>query len=179
MLSQSNIARPYAQALFELAQEQDRLAGWNDQLQLLASITCNSMLLELANNPRFSSSQLADLIIHICDDKLDKKGQNLVKLVVHNGRFSALSDIASAYAALRAKTEKTINAKMITAVAIDEQRQQIFAQTLQKKLGCTVEIAYEVDETLIGGAVIRAGDWVVDGSVKAALERLVGLIGSQ
>ncbi|MXZ80727.1 MAG: F0F1 ATP synthase subunit delta [Gammaproteobacteria bacterium] len=178
MPSQSNIARPYAQALFQLAQEQDNLAGWHEQLQLLATVAEDTRLQELAANPRISSSRLTGLILDVCDGSLDEFGRNLVNLIVQNGRLSAMADIAEAYAACRAEAERTVNATMITAAPIDKGQQDSFSRALREKLGRTVELEFEVDEALIGGAVIRAGDWVVDGSVKAQLERLVGVIGS-
>ena len=87
-------------------------------------------------------------------------------------------DIAEAYAERKAEAEKVITARVITTVAMEDRQQEQFARALQEKLGRRVDLEFRVDEALIGGAVIRAGDWVVDGSVKAQLEQLVGAIGS-
>jgi F-type H+-transporting ATPase subunit delta len=178
MSAQSNVARPYAQALFELAQDQDNLSGWHDQLQLLALVTSDPSMANLTNDPHVSSEQLASLIIDVCGDNLHSQGQNLVRLLVKNGRVSDMADIADAYAARKADAEKVVAAEMITASEMNEAQQKKFSEALQAKLGRTVDLEFEVDEELIGGAVIRAGDWVVDGSVKAQLEQLVGAIGS-
>ncbi len=178
MSAQSNLARPYAQALFELAQEQDDLAGWNEQLQLLAVVASDSTLIGLTNNPGFSATQLTELIVDVCGDKLSDGGKNLVKLLVKNDRVSSMGDIAQAYAVRKAEAEKVIAAEMITAAPIDEKQKKQFSDALQSKLGRSVNLEFAVDEALIGGAVIRAGDWVVDGSVKAQLEQLVGTLGS-
>ncbi len=178
MSAQSNIARPYAQALFELAQEQKDLAGWDDQLQVLAAVCSDSAVLDLTNDPHVSSSQLSELLIEVCGDRLNDGGKNLVRLLVKNDRVLAMSDIAEAFALRKAEAEKVIEAEMITASSIDESQQQQFAKALEAKLGRSVSLEFDVDEDLIGGAVIRAGDWVVDGSVKAQLEQLVGALGN-
>ena len=180
MTESSNIARPYAQALFELAQEKKDLAGWAEQLQLLAAVASDASVIDLTRNPRISSAQLAELIINVCGDvcgdKLNDGGKNLVKLLARNGRVNAMGDIAQAYAAHKAEAEKVVAANMVTAAPINKHQQKQFAEVLQSKLGRSVNLEFEVDEELIGGAVIRAGDWVVDGSVKAQLEQLVGAL---
>ena len=178
MSAQSNVARPYAQALFELAQDQGDLAGWDSRLKLLAAVAGDPSLIQLAGNPHVSDDQLVGLILDVCGDKLGGEGGNLVRLVVKNGRLGDLADIADAFAARKEEAEKVISAKMVTASEMADEQQQKFSAALQSKLGRNVELEFEVDEALIGGAVIRAGDWVVDGSVKAQLEQLVGAIGS-
>ena len=178
MSAQSNIARPYAQALFELAQEQKDLTGWAEQLQLLAVVASDASLINLTRNPHISSAQLGELIISVCGevDKLNDGGKSLVKLLARNGRVAALGDIAQAYAVHKAEAEKVVAANMVTAAPINKRQQIQFAEVLQSRLGRSVNLEFEVDEELIGGAVIRAGDWVVDGSVKAQLEQLVGAL---
>lgn len=175
---QSNIARPYAHALFQLAMEQGNLAVWHNQLQWLSAVADDPQLKDIAANPSVLPDQLVGLIIEISGDKLDQYGRNLVRLIVQNGRLSALAEIAQIYAELRAESEKTVRAAMYTATPLDKSKQDRFASALQHKLGRSVELDFKVDEELIGGAVIRAGDWVVDGSVKTQLARLVGAIGS-
>ena len=185
MSAQNNIARPYAQAVFGLAQEQNNLAQWDAQLQLLATVASDHAVLGLTRNPRVSGAQLAEVILDIGRIESAKAGlkevgpfilntsiKNLVKLLAHNGRIGALGDIARAFTALRSDAEKTVSATMATAVPIDKKQQQQFIMALQTKLGRRVNLAFEVDETLIGGAVIRAGDLVVDGSVRAQLQQL-------
>ena len=178
MPAQSNVSRPYAQALFELALEHDALSDWDDQLQLLAMVAGDQVMADLTKDPHISLEQLSDLIIDVCGDNLNQGGKNLVRLLVRNNRVNAVSDIAQAYAVRRADAEKVIVAQMTTAAPIDERQQKQFAEALQSKLGRSVNLEYEVDEELIGGAVIRAGDMVIDGSVKAQLEQLAGALGT-
>ena len=176
MAELNSIARPYAQAVFELAQQQHDLAGWNDQLELLAVIAADADVARLVNNPRVPAAQLEALILGVAADRLNKEGINLVKLLLHNGRLNVLPQIARAYAARRAEAESVIEAKMTTAGEIDtRQRKQL---ALQAKLGRNIKLEFAVDRALIGGAVIRAGDWVIDGSVRAQLEQLGGALGA-
>ncbi|MGI9319504.1 MAG: F0F1 ATP synthase subunit delta [bacterium] len=172
----TNIARPYAQAVFELARDNDDLAGWGDQLSLLAAVAADQNMVELLKNPAFTTEQQTSLIQEICGDNLSADGNNLVKLLVNNDRVNALPEIAAVYAEKRAEAESVIEADMITATPIDDAQREAFSKALQSKLGRSVKLNFEVNEELIGGAVIRAGDWVVDGSVKAQLEQLVGAV---
>ena len=176
MADLTNLARPYAQAVFELAQGAGDLAGWGERLSTLARIAEDPTMQELLKNPAFSADRQIGLLLDIAGDSLGSDAVNLVKLLVKNGRVSALPAIAELYAEKRADAEKVVEAEMITATSIDEGQQQAFAQALQTKLGRSVKLNFSVDESLVGGAVIRAGDWVIDGSVKAQLEQLVGAV---
>ena len=178
MAELNSIARPYAQAVFELAQQQHDLAGWNDQLELLAVIGADADVARLVNNPRVPAAQLEALILGVAADRLNKEGINLVKLLLHNGRLNVLPQIARAYAAHRAEAESVIEAKMTTAGEIDTRQRKQFAEALQAKLGRNIKLEFAVDRALIGGAVIRAGDWVIDGSVRAQLEQFGGALGA-
>ncbi len=176
MADYSNVARPYAQAAFELAREGNDLAGWGNQLDLLARIASDSNLIELLKNPASTEQQQTGLILEVCGDSISPDAASLVKVLVKNDRINALPDISRIFAEHRAEAERIIEADMITATAIDESQQQQFVNALQTRLGRTVKLSFEVDQDLIGGAIIRAGDWVVDGSVKAQLEKLVGAL---
>ena len=179
MTESSNIARPYARAVFELAAQQKDLAGWSARLELLAAIAANADVVRLAGNPRVSAAQLEELILGVAADSLDSLNEqvvNLVKLLVSNGRIGILPEIARAYAALRAEAENTVAAEIITAAEIDARQRAQFTTALQAKLGRTVKLEFAVDRELVGGAVVRAGDWVIDGSVRAQLEQLVGAL---
>ena len=172
----TNVARPYAQAVFELARDSGNYAAWGDQLDLLAAVASNQTMVELLKNPAFTADQQVKLLLDVCGEKLNPDGANLVKLLVNNDRVNALAEIAAVYAEKRAEAESIIEADMITATPIDESQREAFSSALQSRLGRRVKLNFEVDEDLIGGAVIRAGDWVVDGSVKAQLEQLVGAV---
>ena len=177
MPEQGNIARRYAQAVFELAREQGDLAGWSEQLDLLAAIAADAATRQLLHDPKVPSEQMAELFRRVGAERLSAAADNLVKLLLYHGRVDALPAIAEAYKARRAQAEQVVAAEMTTASEVDPQQRQQFVAALQKKLGRTVELAFAVDRGLIGGAVIRVGDRVVDGSVKAQLEQLAEAMG--
>lgn len=178
MSEQSSLARPYAKAVFELAREAGDYAKWSDQLAFLAVVSGDENILDAIQNPAISKQQITDLLLDIGKDQLDDQGQNLVKLLVRNDRVVALGDISEQFVIMRDEAEQVIEAQLITAAAVDDAQKDKIQKALSKRLGKTIKLEASVDESLIGGAVVRAGDWVVDGSVKAQLQELVGAIGS-
>lgn len=176
MAELNSIARPYANAVFELAQQQDELASWGAQLECLAAIAAHADVVSLAKNPRVAVAQLQQLILHVAGDKLHAGGVNLLKLLIRNVRLNVLPHIANLYAARRATAENVIAAQMITANELALPQREQFTAALQAKLGRQVKLEFAVDQDLLGGAVVRAGDWVIDGSVRAQLEQLSGVL---
>lgn len=178
MSEQSNLARPYAKALFELAQDAGDYGKWTEQLSFLSQISGDQNMLDAISNPSVSKQQITDLLLDIAKDQLDEQAQNLVKLLVRNDRIAALGDINEQFIIMRDEAEQIIEAQLITAAKVDDAQKQKIQSALSKRLGKSINLTATVDETLIGGAIVRAGDWVVDGSVKAQLQDLVGAIGS-
>lgn len=156
-----------------MAREEGDLAAWSEQLDLLAVIAADPMTREMANHPQVSDDELRGLVEGVAGDALTAGGRNLVRLLIRNNRLEVLPAIARAYAERRAEAERTVAARMTTAVAIDESQQQKFVDAMQKQLGRTVKLDFDVDQALIGGAVIRAGDRVIDGSVRSQLDQLI------
>jgi len=178
MSEQISLARPYAKAIFELARDAGEYTEWSDQLELLAMIAQDAAMIGVIHNPDVSQQQLAELIIGVAGDQLNEQGQNLVKLLVRNDRVSAVADINQQSLVLRDNAEQVIEAQLITASAVDEAQKKNIEAALSSRLGKQIKLETTVDESLIGGAIVRAGDWVVDGSVKAQLQELIGAISS-
>ncbi len=178
MSEQISLARPYAKAIFELARDAGEYAQWSDQLELLATIAQDAAMIEVIHNPEVSEQQLAELIIEVGGDQLSEQGRNLIKLLAHNDRLTAVADINQQFLVLRDNAEQVIEAQLITASEVDEVQKQNIETALSSRLGKKIKLEASIDETLIGGAIVRAGDWVVDGSVKAQLQDLVSVIGS-
>ncbi len=174
----SNLARPYAKAVFELAKDSGDYANWSNQLAFLSTVAADQNLLDAIQNPAISAQQITDLVLGIGKDQLDEQGQNLTKLLVRNKRIAALGDINEQFLIMRDEAEQVIEAQLITASEVNDAQKQKIESALSKRLGKTIHLEATVDESLIGGAVVRAGDWVVDGSVKAQLQDLVSAIGS-
>lgn len=180
MLSAANLARPYARAVFEFARANaEDLAEWNRALDLLARIAGDARLARFAADPRTGAEQLQQTVLatvaaakRVAAEQLPPPFVNLVKLLIHNRRLSVAGEVARLFAAHRAAAEDRIAARMTTAIELDAAQQQQFTAALRKKLGREVELEFAVDEEIIGGAVVRAGDSVIDASTRAQLSQL-------
>lgn len=172
MAEATTIARPYAQAAFELAKDSGKFAGWSEALTVLAEVANDKSVSSLISNPNVSSEQLIDIFVSICAEKLDQEGKNFLKVLAENGRLNVMSEIAASFDELKAEAEKTVKAEVVTAFKLDAQQTSKLKAALKKRLGCEVEISSRVDKSVVGGAIIRAGDMIIDGSVTAQLDRL-------
>jgi F-type H+-transporting ATPase subunit delta len=178
MSEQISLARPYAKAIFEIARDSGDYSLWSDQLEFLAMVAADPAMKEIIQNPEITEQRLTDLILDVGKDQFNEHTQNLVKLLVHNDRLAAAEDINQQFLVLRDEAEQVIEAQLITASEVDDAQKQSIETALSGRLGKKIKLETAVDESLIGGAVVRAGDWVVDGSVKAQLQDLVGAISS-
>jgi F-type H+-transporting ATPase subunit delta len=172
MAEKSTIARPYAEAVFALAKEQSKLKDWSEMLQAAALVTSNEDMQAMISNTNVSKDQVASLILDVCGSKFSGEGKNLIKLLAENRRLSLLGEIAAQYEALRAEEEKTIDAEVISAFEVSAAQQKQIAEKLKARLGREVSLSCRVDSTLLGGAVIKAGDLVIDGSTKGQIQKL-------
>lgn len=170
------LARPYAEAVFELARGGDKLAEWSGALDTLAAIVANEDVDALIGNPGVDDRDLAEAIVSIAGKALTAPGggqaENLVRLLAENGRLRLLPEIAAQYAGLRAAAENRVDVEVRAAGELGEKQRKALAEALEERLARQVSLSYTIDEDLIGGAVIRAGDLVIDGSVRAQLARL-------
>ncbi|MGI9270834.1 MAG: F0F1 ATP synthase subunit delta [Woeseiaceae bacterium] len=179
MADNNTIARPYAQAVFELANEAGELSAWSDSLNIAAALLADSGLVEYLSAPELGDDKrldfLSGLFASAKASKLaggDKRGTNFLKLLLENKRTSVLPEIAEHFEVLKANIENSVEATVTSATPISQAQQNEIASSLKKRLGRDVSITTEIDENLIGGAVIRAGDVVIDGSLRARLEGL-------
>ncbi len=176
MAELASLARPYVRAVFDIARAESDLAGWNDQLDTIAAVVSDSQVAALDGNPRVTREQLAELVTSVCGDRIGDGARNLVRLLAENLRLSVVPEIAAQYVLLRAEAENQVEAELETATEVDETQRQKISDALQARLGRQVKLTYSVDSELLGGAVIRAGDWVYDGSVKAQLQKLAAAL---
>ena len=172
MLENSTIARPYATAVFELAQETGQVEEWSAMLGLLGVLTSDKDMRQLITNPKVSRQQLQDLVFDVCGAGLSDLGRNLVKLLVGAGRLQYTANIKDQYERMRAAAEGKVDVEVVTAYTLDEQQQDSIAGIMAGRLGKQVNIVTSVDESLIGGAIIRAGDSVIDASLRGRLTEL-------
>ncbi len=176
MSEAASIARPYARALFEVAQEGNIIDSWSQALGSMAAVAANGEVLALLNNPQVGDEGLYPLFVEAAGEGCGAEVKNLVQLMVVNRRLRAMPEVAQQFEQLRSEAESTIEAQLITAKPVNDEQQAELAEALSKKMGREVTLRTEVNEELIGGAIIRAGDWVIDGSVKAQLESLATAI---
>lgn len=172
----TTIARPYAQAVFELAQAQGDFAGWSETVQLLATIAVDPQAAELLDSPRTTGDQKSSLLLEVAGDKINAGGKNLIKVLAANHRLDAMAEIARLFEIMRNDAEGAIEAELITAMPVSEQQQREVAAALKARLGRDIHLECKVNPALLGGAVIRAGDLVIDGSAKGKLEQLANAL---
>lgn len=176
MAELTTVARPYAQAIFKLAVQQKALKSWSETLQLMQAIAADDTMRVAIDNPSLTITQTAELFIHVCGDHIDEQAQNVVRLLAENNRLQLLPEIAVLYEALKADAENSIEATVISAHAVsDEQRDKIMA-ALKTRFGRDVKVHCEIDESLLGGVIIRAGDTVIDGSLRGKLAKFAHAI---
>lgn len=167
----NTVARPYAQAAFDLARDAGTLTKWSDMLGFAAAVAVDSAMRDAIDSPNMSVEQQADLFTQVCADKLDDQGRNFIKLLAENDRLPVLPQIAALFDELRADAEGTLEATVISARPLSDAQQQDIANALKARFNREVTLQVETDESIMGGAIIRAGDTVIDGSVRGKLQQ--------
>jgi F-type H+-transporting ATPase subunit delta len=168
----ATIARPYAKAAFEYAREENALAGWSRGLKTAADIVADARVAALIKSPETTAADLAEFIAGVAGTSLDAGMQNFVRVLAENHRLLLLPEIAAHYEVLRSAVENTVDVEVISAVALDAAQQEKLKTALSARLKRQVRMSNVVDSTLLGGALVRAGDLVIDGSLKGRLARL-------
>ena len=172
MAERATIARPYAKAVFETALPARAFAPWSAGLTVAAEIVADPRVAELIKNPELPAPTVADFIIGVAGDKLDGHMQNFVRVLAENHRLLLLPEILAHYEVMRADVENTVDVEVISAVKLDPAQAEKLAGALNTRLKRRVNMRNSVDASLLGGAVIHAGDLVIDGSVRGRLQRL-------
>ena len=176
MAEKTTIARPYAQATLALAKEQNALQQWSDMLQYASAVAADEDMAALIASPKLSSEQLAELFLEICSDKLNEHGKNMIRVLAESDRLDIVSEITALFEIERAQSEGMVEAQVISAVELNDAQKSGIAQSLKKRLGRDVSLNCSVDAAIVGGAIIRAGDVVIDGSVIGKLDKLAAAL---
>ncbi|MGH8262676.1 MAG: F0F1 ATP synthase subunit delta [Steroidobacterales bacterium] len=172
MAEKTTIARPYAKAAFALAREQGKLDAWLNALSLAATVVTHARVAPLLTNPRATPADLADLVNEIATGELDARAKDFIKVLATNRRLGYLPEIAAIFAHLKSGSEKSVDVMVSSAVELSAEQQKKIAAAVEKRLARTVRLHTKLDPSLIGGAVLRADDLVIDGSLKGRLDRL-------
>lgn len=172
MAERATIARPYAKAAFEYAREHNAFERWSQALAGASAIVADERVAGLLTNPRVPPAQLLALIADALGGALDEHSRNFLATLADNRRLGLLPQIAAMFEGLRAEAENVADVQVVSAVELNDAQRRRLADALHKRLKRTVRLHCEVDSSLIGGAVVRVGDFVIDGSLKGRLERL-------
>ena len=184
MAERITIARPYAKAVFQLAREQKQLPEWSTILQRAATAVLDERVAPLLGSPHATPDQLAELITGIAwsgaaaNAPLATLARNFIGTLAHYRRLGFLPEIAAHFEQLRADAERTLDVTVTSAVALSDAQREQFARAMRKRLDREVRLHCEIDPALLGGAVVRADDLVIDGSVRSSLLQLAAAAAS-
>jgi F-type H+-transporting ATPase subunit delta len=168
----ATLARPYAVAVFKRAKETDSAKTWSKNLAFLAAVLSDKSISGVIDDPKVGKSALSTLLLDICEGQLDQEGSNFLKLLIENNRLSLIAAIAEIFETYKAEDEGSIDVDVTTAFAFTKESKQSFNTTLEKAFGKKINMKIAVDSSLIGGVLVRAGDQVIDGSVRGQLQQL-------
>lgn len=168
----ATLARPYAEAAFKCAKQAGNTGEWSDSLQFLASVMQSADLLAVVDNPRVGKARISELLLDICQEHANDAAKNLLKLLVENDKLKLLPTIASLFEQLKANDEGYVNVELVSAYALNKSEQGKYVTMLEKLLNKKVNANVSVDKSLIGGIIAKAGDKVIDGSIRGQLHQL-------
>lgn len=171
MAELATIARPYAEALFQVARQGD-LNQWTAQVDELAAVASNTQLRQFAENPKVSGDQVFNLIASVVKVPLSDPAKNFLRTLIDNDRLAALPEIAVQFHVLKNAQSGVSDAKVYSAFPIDAAQLAELVSSLEKRFGRRLQATVEVDPELIGGVRVVVGDEVLDTSVRARLERM-------
>jgi F-type H+-transporting ATPase subunit delta len=172
MLNRTTLARPYARAVFQVARDAGRLAEWSEALAFASQIASSDEIEQFNGDPRVGREQLLALINDLGGDRFDDQVRNFLKVLMNYDRLELLPEISAQYEFYRREAEARLRVQVSSAMPMSEEESGRLAERLKARFGREIDLDVDVDESLIGGAVIRAGDQVIDGSVRGRLEQL-------
>ena len=172
MAELSTLARPYAKAAFEYALENGALSEWSGQLATAAAVTTADGMASVLNNPSLTDTEQAGLLNDVCGDATGSAMKNFVSILATNKRLGLLPEISAQFELYKANQEKSVDVEVVSAFDLADETAGRLADVLGKKLEREVKVSSSTDRDLLGGVLIRAGDLVIDGSVRGRLNKL-------
>ncbi|HEY5019477.1 MAG TPA: F0F1 ATP synthase subunit delta [Steroidobacteraceae bacterium] len=172
MAERVTIARPYAKALFAMARDAKRLPQWSQGLGVAAAVSADERVKPLFGDPHVAPEQLVELITGIGGEAIDGEMRKALAVLAANRRLNLLPEIAQLYEQMRSEHERVLDVTLSSAVALSAEQRERFAAALRKRFQRDVRLHTEVDSSLLGGAVLRADDLMIDGSVQGGLAQL-------
>jgi F-type H+-transporting ATPase subunit delta len=172
MAELTTIARPYAQAVFKLAQESGTLSEWADMLRLLSAVVQDAEIKDLLRGQRLEKDKLISLLQSVCERYLIVEAKNLVALLGENRKLSLLPEIQCQYDVLKGAQEGYVTVDVVSTYAVKTQQKQQIVEALKTRLGKEVQVNTTIDRSLLGGWLIRYGDKVLDLSIRGRLQQM-------
>lgn len=179
-MSDRSSARPYAIAAFRQAQEEDKLEQWSATLQFLSALVQNPTMAGIIANPRVERAKLIELILDIAGDafaKTQKTGKNFLRVLVEQGRLPLAPEIAELFEEQRREQERKARVEVVSAYKLPQKYAKAITKAMAKRLDREVDLTLRVDKSIIGGVIIRAGDLVIDASLRGRLQQLARELG--
>jgi len=172
MAEPSTVARPYAEAAFQLADAGGALARWGEALAALGLVSQDARVRAAMSDPNLSDDQVAGLFIAILAGRLSAEAENFVRVLAQNARLELLPEMREHFEALKNEREGVLEAEVHSAFELSPAQIADLAQRLEKKTGRKVRTKVHLDKDLIAGVRIVLGDKVIDGSARAQLGAL-------
>jgi F-type H+-transporting ATPase subunit delta len=166
------IARPYANAVFAIANEKSELKAWSELLAVLSQCVSDLKMQSIITSPAVSDEVVITMLADIAGELMNEDARRFLGLLAENNRLLVLADIAVIFEELRAEAEQTMVADVTSARPLTSEQAESISGALKKRFGRDVTLETSVDESLLGGAIIRAGDLIIDGSALGKLNRL-------
>ena len=176
MIEPTTLARPYARAAFEHARAVGDLAAWQTALSELAAITADPKVAAAMRDPNQTAEQRAMTLSGLAGEAMPPAVANLLAIMADNGRLALLPEVAMLFDQLKQAVESTVAVHVTSAYPLSNAETQQLADTMQEKLARSITLTSETDPSLLGGALIRADDLVIDGSVRGRLNKLAGTL---
>lgn len=168
----ATLARPYAVAAFKRAKETDSIKKWSEQLAFMSAVLSDKDISVIIDNPKISKQDLSSFMQDICHDKIDTEANNLLQLLVRNNRLKLIPEITQLFEIYQTEDAGYVDVDVFVAYAFSKEDKPKFAAILEQTLGKKVNMKISVDKSLIGGVLVRAGDRVIDGSIKGQLQQM-------
>ena len=172
MSSLTTLARPYAKAAFELARGDSNLAAWDDMLSAVATVTADAGMARWLQSPDSTADQAVEIITEAMGGDVDPRFQGYLGVLADNDRLPLCSEISRLFQKLRQEAEKRLQVRVVSATPLQDSQAERMQSALARRFDCEVTLNNDVDPEVLGGAIIYAGDQVIDGSILGRLKRL-------
>jgi F-type H+-transporting ATPase subunit delta len=172
MAELTTVARPYAEAAFEIARDKNALEPWARMLRLAAEVVRDRRVADALDNPRLGPDEKESLLLSIAGDRLDEDGRSFVRVLVRADRVGLLPEIAQVFETLKNRFENVAQAEIESAIELTDAQKTELAAALERRFGKRIEATVRINPQLIGGARVTVGDAVIDASVAAKLEAM-------